>query len=86
VDKVPGKVGGGVYVVRTDGTDQRLIIQLEHWSIHDLVWSPEGQWLLVGILDTDQFVAHPTAALVNVATCQTIPLTTIEGDVQGWSR
>ena len=86
VDKVPGKKGGGVYVVRTDGTDQRLLIQLEHWNISDLVWSPDGQWLLAGILDTDQFVAHPMAALVNVATCQTIPLTAIEGDVQGWSR
>ncbi len=86
VDKVPGKMGGGVYVAHTDGTDKRLLVQLEHWNVSNPVWSPDGQWLLAGILDTDQFVAHPMAALVNMATCQAIPLTAIEGDVQGWSR
>ena len=86
VERVPGQLGGGLYLIsRAGGAEPRLLVQLEHWAVTGPVWSPDGEWLRVGIVDTDQFAPHETSAILNVRTCAAFPLTTVEGAVMGWA-
>ncbi|MFN8386564.1 MAG: hypothetical protein U0V48_02760 [Anaerolineales bacterium] len=55
VNKVNGKMGGGIYVSRLDGSERRLFVQLDHWVVSNPIWSPDSQWLAFSILNTDQF-------------------------------
>jgi len=84
VEHVPGKMAGGLFTAQIDGSSRCLLAQLDYWGVGSPVWSPDGKWLIVGIADTDQFAPASTPALVSLETCQAIPLTRIDGDVEGW--
>jgi WD40-like Beta Propeller Repeat len=86
VAHVRGKLAGGLYLAHLDGSERRLIAQLDYWGIGNPVWSPDGQWLTASVLDADQFAPTTVPALINLQSCQAIPLAGIEGDVQGWVR
>jgi len=52
-------------------------------NIRNMVWSPDGTWLLVDLSwkIPDQMY---TQALIQVDTCQIIPVTNLKGEVQDW--
>jgi Tol biopolymer transport system component len=86
-DQVFGKTAGGIFISRLDGSDRRLIAQLDNWPAYSPFWSPDGQWLAISILDNETFQpGNAQVALVNVSTCEVIPLNGVEGEVSSWVR
>ena len=86
LDKVPGKITPGLFLSRLDGTDKRLLIQLEYWPVFSPVFSPDGQWLAVSMLNADLPDTPVTPALVNLETCQVVPLPGLDGEIKGWAQ
>ena len=84
LDEVPGKIIPGLFLSRLDGTDKRLLAQLEHWPVFSPVFSPDGKWLAVSMLNTDLPNAPVTPVLVNLGTCQVVPLPGLDGEIKGW--
>jgi hypothetical protein len=86
VDRSFGGMAGGVFLSRLDGSERRPIAQLDYWPALSPQWSPSGQWLAISILDGDVYdTANAQIALVNVNTCEVIPLHGVEGEVRSWS-
>lgn len=73
----------GIYVSRLDGSERKLVAEMGHWLVVNPIWSPDGKWLIVGIVDTDLAVPEEATALVNLQTCQIIPLP-ITGTFYSW--
>lgn len=86
IERVPGGMEYSLYLSRLDGSDRRLITQPENWGISNPVWSPDGAWLIVSVSYANLLKPEVTPALINLDTCEVIPLEGIEGYVQGWSR
>jgi Tol biopolymer transport system component len=86
VERVMGGMDYGLYVAQLDGSDRRLIAQLDHMGLSNPLWSPDGTWLIVGITYPAQLNSGVVTALINPATCEAVPLEGIEGHVQDWSR
>jgi dipeptidyl aminopeptidase/acylaminoacyl peptidase len=86
VDKVPGRMNPGIFISRLDGSDRRLLVQLDTWSVGQPRWSPDGNWLAFSVMDTDLFTMPLTPGLVNVATCQVVPVKALNGQVDGWLK
>jgi len=84
-DRVFGEMGYGLFVSPLDGSSRRLLAKLEHWTIDGHLWSPDGNWLLTSVYDADQMFAVPMPALIQVDTCQVIPLPWLTGYVEGWA-
>jgi hypothetical protein len=84
VDKVIGRRTSGIYVSRFDGSEKHLLAQLDDWMAMNPVWSPDGKWLAFSVMNTDQYQTHLTPALVNVETCQVVPLTGLNGTIEQW--
>jgi Tol biopolymer transport system component len=73
----------GIYTARLDGSDRELVAQMGHWMALHPVWSPDGKWLMMGILNTDVSAPETLPVLVNLQTCQIIPLS-LRGDISSW--
>ena len=86
VDKVPGRMTPGIFISRLDGSDRRLLVQLDTWAVNRPHWSPDGNWLSFSVMDTDLFTTPLTPGLVNVATCQVVPLKGLDGEIEGWLK
>ncbi len=83
---VPGRIGPGLYISRLDGSDKRLLVQLDYWAVSSPFFSPDGHWLAISVMNTDQPDTPMTPALVNVETCQVVPLPALQGEIHGWVR
>jgi Tol biopolymer transport system component len=84
-EKPFGERGQAVYVSRLDGSEQRLVAQLEHWVAFAPTWSPDGKWLMISIFDTDSYESHDAQlALVSPWTCEVIPLAGLSGEIRSW--
>jgi hypothetical protein len=75
----------GIYTAALDGSDRKLIAQSGYWLVMRPIWSPDGKWLLVGILNTDNSAPETVSAAVNLQTCQIVPLS-LSGDISSWVR
>jgi TolB protein len=85
VDRSFGEMAGGVFLSRLDGSERRPIVQLDYWPAISPIWSPDGKWLAISILDGDVYdTGNAQIALVNVSTCEVIPLHGVEGEVRSW--
>ena len=82
LEKVPGKSDPGLFLSRIDGTDKRLLIQLEHWPVLLPVFSPDGKWLVFSALNDGD--SYTSAALINVENCQLFPLPAVKGEPRQW--
>jgi Tol biopolymer transport system component len=85
-DKVPGRMAPGIFVSRLDGTEKRLLVQLESWTASQPLWSPDGNWLTFLVGDTDTLHPNGTSGLVNVKTCKVVPLPELNGGILGWVK
>jgi Tol biopolymer transport system component len=86
VDKVLGRMNPGIFISRLDGSDRRLLVQLDTWTISKPRWSPDGDWLAFTATDTDLYSTSFTPGLVNIATCQVIPLKGLDGEIEDWLK
>jgi Tol biopolymer transport system component len=86
-DKVKGRDGGGIYISHLDGSDRHLLIQLEQSGALNPVWSPDGKWLGFNFVDMDApSVNEFSSGVVNVDTCQAIPLSGVSGELKQWIK
>ena len=87
LDKVPGKMTPGVYLARIDGSDKRLLMQLDHWVAFTPVFSPDGRWLAINVMDTDLPDTPIIPTLIEVSSCKIVPLSGLKGsEIQEWSK
>lgn len=87
LDKVPGKMTPGVYLARIDGSDKRLLMQLDHWVAFTPVFSPDGRWLAINVMDTDLPDTPIIPTLIEVSSCKIVPLSSLKGsEIQEWSK
>lgn len=73
-----------VYISNLDGSNARLIANADPIVVTEPYWSPDGKWLMVSVQDTSLSEYMPTLALVNVESCQIIPITSLQGYVTSW--
>lgn len=87
LDKVPGRIMPGVYLSRMDGSDKRLLMQLDHWMAFGPVFSPDGKWLAINVMNTDLPDTPITPALIEWSSCKVIPLSGLKGsEMRGWGK
>lgn len=85
-EKVTGRIGAGIYISRLDGSEKRLLVQLDYWPAFSPVWSPDGKWLAFNAINNDLPDGSASAGVINVDTCQVVPLPAIQGEIHGWVR
>lgn len=70
----------GMYISNIDGSNRQLVARwnvMTEGDIYDPIFSPDGNWLAVTIIDrdsTDGISVKTRVALINPGTCQIIPL------------
>jgi hypothetical protein len=70
----------GMYISNIDGSNRQLVAQRDgvtEGDIYDPIFSPDGHWLAMTIIDrdpTDGISVETRVALINPGTCQIIPL------------
>jgi hypothetical protein len=64
-----------------DGANRRLLADSSLWML-DPTWSPDGQWLLAGVSDSD--AGSTVGALIHLDPCQVIALPELKGSMEGW--
>ena len=74
----------GIYTANLDGSNKRLIVDGAPIVVTVPHWSPDGKWLIVSVHDENLEIT-PMLALIEVDTCQIIPLKTIAGYVGTWN-
>lgn len=74
----------GIQISDLDGSNPRLIVDAAPIVVTRPQWSPNGDWLVVSVSD-ESFLDTPVLALVEIDTCQIIPLTTLKGSVRTWN-
>ncbi len=83
LDKVIGKMTPGLYLKALPDGEPRLLAQLEHWSVFNPVFSPDGQWLAFSVLNGDTGMAS-RLMLISIANCQVTPLNELQGQIRQW--
>ena len=81
-----GMLGNGLYVARPNGSAQQFVSALDGRALYFPVWSPDNRWLIVSIPDLNDLSAPATQALIELATCQVIPLPDLGGEIYSWGR
>ena len=83
-ERIPGRMANGVYLARSDGSQARLLMQLDYWPVGNIGWSPDGRWLYFMVLNTDLFEPTSSSALLDPTTCEVFPLGEIQGSLRSW--
>ncbi len=86
LERVEGGMDYGLYVASLDGSDRRLITQLGRWSLSDPCWSPDGNWLSLGISNPEEYDSGTVTVAINPTTCEIVLFDEIMGYVQDWSK
>jgi len=73
-----------VYISNVDGSNLKLISNADPIVITNPQWSPDGKWLILSVQDTLISPDIAVLSLVQVDTCQIIPLTFLTGSVSSW--
>lgn len=75
----------GLFVSNLDGSDRRLLADGDPYIATVPFWSPDGKWVIVSVHDLDtNKQPNPMLALIQVDTCQIIPLPDLGGYVYSW--
>ncbi len=83
-DKVIGKMAPGIYLVRLDGSERRLLVQLDYHWMSNLRWSPDGKWLVFGVSQDDFLHPAMIPTLVNLDSCQVVPMPWLKDELRFW--
>jgi len=75
----------GLFLDSIDGSESRLLAQLDGWTISDPVWSPDGEWLMLTVTGYDGAEATLHPVLLSPTTCEVFPVVGIEGYILDWS-
>jgi hypothetical protein len=70
------------YISGLDGSNRTLLADSDIWALIP-VWSPDGQWLIFSVSDTD--TEHLIPTLVRLEDCTIIPLTYFSGQLMVWA-
>lgn len=84
IEKVIGELAGGLFLSRLDGSQSRLMLQLDNIFLSTPLWSREGNWLLVTVHPPYIFIPKQMPALLNLETCALLPLPWFNGEVLSW--
>jgi Tol biopolymer transport system component len=75
----------GLFVSNLDGSNRKLLADGNPYIVTVPYWSPDGQWVIVSVHDPDTNKhPNPMLALIQVSTCQIIPLPNLSGYVTSW--
>ncbi|HEY5118839.1 MAG TPA: hypothetical protein VII90_05235, partial [Anaerolineales bacterium] len=81
-----GKNAPWISIARLDGSDRRLLAKMDgRWVSSNPVWSPDGHWLSISMLDTENWdQAFGMNIIVNPTTCGVVPLPGLDGVIKSW--
>lgn len=71
------------YASKLDGSNRWLVADSSLWVLTP-TWSPDGEWLLAGVSDSD--AGSTIGALIHLSTCEVIPLPELKGNIYGWEK
>jgi hypothetical protein len=75
----------GLFVSDLDGSNRKLLADGDPYVVTIPVWSPDGNWVIASVHDPDPNKhPNPTLALIQVDTCQLIPLPNLTGYATFW--
>ena len=74
-----------IYVSNLDGSNKRLVVDSHPIVATVPQWSPDGRWLIVSVHDTSVSENHAILTLIELDTCQIIPLLNLNGYVSTWN-
>ncbi len=80
-DQVFGQLAKGIYIARTDAADRRLLVDMDDITVLVGDWSADGEWLAITIYGPDPSLLP---VLINLETCDVIPLWGLQGEVDSW--
>ncbi|MCX8062015.1 MAG: hypothetical protein N3D16_05490, partial [Anaerolineales bacterium] len=86
IDDTLGWMAPGLYIAKLDGSEKRLLVQLDDRYIADPLFSPDGKWLAFSVANGDLPGNAFIPALINIETCQVIPLPGVTGVMRGWRK
>ena len=73
----------GLFVSDLDGSNRKLLADGDPYTVTVPAWSPDGYWVIATVHDPD-LNRQPILALIQVHTCQIIPLRNLSGYVTSW--
>ena len=75
----------GLFISNLDGSNRKLLADGDPYVVTVPSWSPDGHWVIASVHDPDT-TKHPyaTPALIQIDTCEIIPLINLEGYVTSW--
>lgn len=74
-----------IFTANLDGTNVKLVVDAAPIVATIPQWSPDGNWLIVSVHDEKVAPDNPVLALIEVDTCQVVPLTSLKGYVSTWN-
>lgn len=86
IDDALGWMAPGLYLAKLDGSEKRLLVQLDDRYVADPFFSPDGKWLAFSVTNSDLPKTPFIPALINIETCQVVPLPAFRGVIRGWKR
>jgi len=77
----------GLFVSNLDGSNRIQLADGDPYVVTSPAWSPDGNWVIASVHDPNpSSQPNPTVALIQVDTCQIIPLSNLRGYVSSWLR
>ena len=76
--------GNGLYISRPDGSERKLVMALDGMALYFPIWGQDDNWLIVSIPNPEAQDGRPVQALIELDTCQVIPLPDYRGEVYSW--
>jgi Tol biopolymer transport system component len=75
----------GLFVSNLDGSDRKLLADGNPYVVTIPAWSPDGNWVIASVHDPDtNKQPNSILTLIEVDTCQIIPVQNLSGYVTSW--
>ncbi len=85
-DMLPGD-NWAIYIADMDDpSNPRLVVNGSPVVVTRPFWSPDGEWLIASVFDESISDEKGFVTLINVDTCQIIPLMNLSGYVTSWNQ
>jgi len=75
----------GLFISNLDGSNRQFFGDAETEIFSEPIWSPDGKWLLLSVWDDQVNDVLPFLALIQVDSCQIIPLPELTGQFSSWT-